>query len=348
MASAEPTATQLRRGRLIARIGLRFAAVTAILAAWVAVPPSAPAIAFPGGHRFAFSIVDDTDLASLERLKPVYAVLERHGLRTTKTVWVLPRAPESVHDADLGDALSDPEYRAFILDLHRKGFEIALHGVRGGSSPRAQTLKGLDEFKSILGQYPRMHVNHSLNQENLYWGADLYGFLPLRWLAGFAVDYEFSGEEEGSPYFWGDVARERIEYVRRFTYREINLLSADPSMPYRVPGMPYVKYWFSTSDGDGVEKFAALLNDENLDRLEREGGVCFVYAHLGAGSFNKGHDVDPRYEDRIRAIAARNGWFAPASEILDHLRAQPTWTGEPGVRQQLRLDAKFVVQHFGL
>ena len=62
---------------------------------------------------------------------------------------------------------------------------------------------------------------------------------------------------------------------------------------------------------------------ETLDRLEREGGLCLVFAHMGAGSFNRGSGVDPRFEARIKDLASRNGWFAPASEILDYLQQQP-------------------------
>jgi hypothetical protein len=313
---------------------------------WIALPPSVPTVSFPEGKTFALSIIDDTDMATLDRLRPVYDVLERYGFRTTKTVWVLPQNG-SQHDADQGESLNDPDYREFIVDLQRKGFEIALHGVRGGSSRREDTLAGLEAFRSILGHDPRMQVNHSLNQENLYWGRHLYALAPLRWAAGLAISYDFSGHDPQSPYFWGDVARERIQYVRRFTYGEINLLAVNPAMPYRLDEMPYVNYWFPTADGDRVINFVKLLSDENLDRLEREGGVCLIYAHLGAGSFNRNGGVDPRFEERVRAVAARNGWFVPASEILDHLRNQPSWTGRLGLRDVIRLDVKFVLERVG-
>ena len=317
------------------------------LAVWIAVPPAVPAVSFPGGKTFAFSIVDDTDMATLERLRPLYQVLERYGLRTTKTVWVLP-ARSFEHDPDRGDSLSEPAYRDFIVDLQRKGFEIALHGVRGGSSLRADTLAGLEDYRTMLGHYPRMQVNHSLNQENLYWGRHLYAVAPLRWAASLAIAQDFSGHDPESPYFWGDFARNHIQYVRRFTYQDINLLTSNPSMPYRLDDKPYVNYWFPTANGDRVINFIELLKDENLDRLERERGVTLVYAHLGAGSFNKNGGADPRFEERIKAVAARNGWFAPASEILDHLRAQPTWTGDLSLRNRIRQDVKFVMQRVGL
>lgn len=310
-------------------------------------PPAVPTVQFPEGKRFAFSIVDDTDMARLERLQPVYAALDRYGLRTTKTVWVMEPSDVS-NSTNLGDYLRDPAYREFILGLQRKGFEIALHGVRGGSSHRSDVLQGLAEFRDVLGQYPRMQVNHSLNRDNLYWGRHLYDVWPFRLAGNVVIRHEFSGHDPSSEYFWGDVAKERIEYVRRFTYPDINLLAVSPAMPYHLAGKPYVNYWFPTANGDRVIEFDELLKDENLDRLEREGGVCLVYSHLGSGSFNKGGDVDPRFEARLKALSQRNGWFVPASLILDHLRRQPTWTGQMGNWESFRLDVKSMASQLGL
>src|SRR6202040_3687090 len=42
---------------------------------------------FPGGKRFALTIIDDTDVATVENLKPIYDLLYESGMRTTKTVW---------------------------------------------------------------------------------------------------------------------------------------------------------------------------------------------------------------------------------------------------------------------
>src|SRR5437899_2238785 len=49
---------------------------------------------WPEGKDFAFTIIDDTDNATLARIRPIYELLSELGLRTTKTVWVYP-APES-------------------------------------------------------------------------------------------------------------------------------------------------------------------------------------------------------------------------------------------------------------
>src|SRR6185436_5946929 len=46
-----------------------------------------PAGPFPGGARFAFTVMDDTDVATVENIRPIYRLFESLGMRTTKTVW---------------------------------------------------------------------------------------------------------------------------------------------------------------------------------------------------------------------------------------------------------------------
>lgn len=326
--------------RRIAKLALVSFGMVASTVAYFLYPPSPLIVSFPEGKRFAFSIVDDTDMATLERVKPIYELLDRYGVHTTKTVWVLD-TNEPGHQPNQGDTLHDPAYRTFIKELKGKGFEIALHGVRGGSSVRQDIMQGLEEFRSEIGQYPSIHVNHSLNRDNIYWGERRWSLAPFQWLYAFVGKHKFSGEDEKSAYFWGDLVKQHVRYVNQFTYGDINLLALNPSLPYRLSDKTYVNYWFPTADGDNLDRFEHLLRTENLDRLEREGGVCLVYAHMGAGSFNKGRDANPRFEARIRDLASRNGWFAPASEILDYLRKQPGWNGDLSFRETVRLELLF-------
>lgn len=331
-----------RRLRTLWRVAMTVTLVVTGALAVVLYPGTPPKLTFPEGKRFALTIVDDTDQTTLARARPLYAVLARAGLRTTKTVWALETAPASV-PTDQGESLDDQEYRQWVVDLQRQGFEIGLHGVRGGSSDRSTIGVGLDRFRDVLGVDPRVHVNHALNRENLYWGSERWWFPPFRWAFQLARPYPFDGHQPESISFWGDLAQQRLRYVRRFTYSEINLMRVNPWMPYHVPGMPYVPFWFEGSDGGSIDQFESLLSDANLDRLEREGGVTLIYAHLGAGSFNLDGNAHPRFVRRIEAVSRRRGWFVPASDILDFLAAQPGWKAEPSVRQLLQLELWFIL-----
>jgi hypothetical protein len=44
-------------------------------------------VEWPNGKRFAFTIVDDTDDATVQKVRPVYDFLLELGIRSTKTVW---------------------------------------------------------------------------------------------------------------------------------------------------------------------------------------------------------------------------------------------------------------------
>jgi hypothetical protein len=328
--------------RFALRLLLAATAGLGAFAAYILYPPPGRSIEFPEGKRFAFSIVDDTDMVTLERAKPLYDLLHAYGLRTTKTVWVM-ESSEPSHSPNQGDSLRDSGYRAFIVDLQRRGFEIALHGVRGGSSERADVQAGLDEYRQVVGRDPNLHVNHSLNLDNVYWGEHRWSFPPYRWLYAWFGDRPFAGHDPASKHFWGDLVQQRITYVNQFTFADINLLNVTASFPYHLPDKPYVNLWFPTANGDNLDAFEALTSADNLDRLEREGGVSLVYTHLSAGSFNTDEGgVEPRFEARLRDIAGRDGWFAPASEILDYLKSQPGWREVPSWRERVRLETLFL------
>ncbi len=305
-------------------------------------PPTANPIKFPNGKLFAFTIVDDTDMATLDDIEPIYDLLHEYGFRTTKTVWVLD-STERDHPPNRGDSLQNANYRRFIFDLQQKGFEIALHGVRGGTSNRDDILAGLNQFQEILGQYPKMHINHSLNRDNVYWGKDRMSFGPYNWLQAVVSPVRFSGHDPASPHFWGDATKQHIQYVRRFTFPDINLLRINPSFPYHLPGKEYVNYWFPTSNGNNADDFIELIGKENLDQLEREGGICIVYTHFGAGSFYRNGQIRPEFESRIKDLSTRNGWFVPATELLDYIRSQPGWDPDLTFRERVRLESIFLI-----
>jgi hypothetical protein len=281
---------------------------------------------FPDGRRFAFTVVDDTDVATVANVKPVYDLLEQLGMRVTKTVWPVA-CEEGSKNFSSSETLADPAYRAFVLDLQRRGFEITWHGATMESSPRERTVRALERFRELLGAYPRVHVNHAENRENVYWGAARVDHPLLKRIAqgGKPREY-FSGHIESSPMWWGDLCAEHIVYARNLTFSDINTARVNPSMPYRDPARPLVPWWFSASDADDVDEMNALLHPDHQARLEKEGGFCIVATHFGKRYVRDGA-VDPTFRARLEALARRPGWFPTVGELLDWLRAQ---RGGPG------------------
>jgi hypothetical protein len=277
-------------------------------------------VTWPDGKSFAFTVFDDTDHATLENVRPVYELLAGLGMRTTKSVWALGSSGTAPIGGETAD---DPEYRAWTLELQAAGFEIASHGARDETSTRAQVVEAMDRFREVYGHDPASLANHADCAESIYWGADrLTGATRLAYnlVTGFRRRGIFRGHVEGDPLFWGDVCRERVRYVRNFTYRDVNTLAQCPVMPYRDPDRPYVNAWFAGSEGANLDAFNTCLAEEEQDRLEAEGGACIMYTHFASGFVHDG-GLDPRFTELVTRLAGKNGWFVPVSTLLDHLAA---------------------------
>jgi len=103
-------------------------------------------IQWPDNKRFAFTIFDDTDVATLGNIKPIYELLASLGFRTTKSVW--PFSFEDRCSNFFGShTLENPDYSEYMRDLQDRGFEIAYHGARMESSERHTVEKSLKKFK---------------------------------------------------------------------------------------------------------------------------------------------------------------------------------------------------------
>jgi hypothetical protein len=296
----------------------------------------------PTGKRFAFSVLDDTDDSTRENVEPLYAMLREYGFRTTKTAWPLD-CPEGSRNFFAAETLQDKNYLRFVHELVDEGFELAFHGATMESSTRERTLEGLEFLRSEFGRYPRIFCNHGQNRENLYWGPRRFHSLPVRALSRVLMREQggsYEGDQEGSRFFWGDICREVIKYVRNFTFERLNMLEVDPDMPYHVASAPYVRYWFSTTDAPDVDAFNRVLSRRRIDRLAADGGVCIVSTHFGKG-FVKDGRVNPVTASLLRHLADKAGWFVPVSEVLDRLleagRGQTLTRGEV-----LRMELRFV------
>jgi hypothetical protein len=285
-------------------------------------------IDFPCHKKFAFTIFDDTDLATVENVKPIYDLLYQLGIITTKSVWVFPTSDVN-NEYYHSQTLSDSDYLNFIKSLHDKEFEIASHNASMNSSRRENILKAIDVFKEKLGFYPNAHANHTNNIENIYWGHERFDIPILRFIMRYLSKSSGStGHKVNSPHFWGDICQKHLTYVRNLVFKEINLLNINPTLPYKDPKRPFVNYWFSSSEGGNVSSFNNLLSSKNQDKLEREGGICIVYTHF-ANDFVKDGKVNFETKKLLTELSKREGWFVPVSTLLDFLRSQQDTDDRP-------------------
>jgi len=71
-----------------------------------------------------------------------------------------------------------------------------------------------------------------------------------------------------------------------------------------------------------VEEFNHLVNPKNIDKLERVNGVCIVYTHFASGFVDKNGELDSDFKKNVDYLSNRNGWFVPASILLDYMQSQ--------------------------
>jgi hypothetical protein len=131
---------------------------------------------------------------------------------------------------------------------------------------------------------------------------------------------DFQGQKENSKYFWGDLCKEKTKYVRGWATDNINTSGTNTRMPYHVLDKPYVNYWFDCSDGYNYSKFMRLISDKNIKRLVSEKGTSIIYTHFAYGFVDRPtHSLKRDFQEQLTKISRMNGWFAPASTILDRL-----------------------------
>ena len=188
--------------------------------------------------------------------------------------------------------------------MQAKGFEIGWHGASWQSSPREETIRGLDTFAALFGHDPRAAANHTGQAEGMYWAEKrLTGIHVLLYdlLTRMRNRGRYRGDVAGDPHYWGDVCRERIKYFRNFVFQDINTLKACPLMPYHDPRRPLVNYWFAASNGVDLRRFNDCLAEKHQDQLEEEGGACIMYTHFAFGFMRQG-SLDPRFRCAHGAI----------------------------------------------
>lgn len=306
-----------------------------------------PRVRWPGGARFALAIVDDTDRTTLDDGPLVYDLLSEVGIAATKTVWPLePLGPPRTG----GASCEDPDYLAWVLRVQAAGHEIGYHDASDGSSTRERTLEALDRFRELFGHDPRIGADHSANLESLHWCEDrLSGVRSLAYRAVGPIVWgerlRSLGHVPTSPYYWGDLCRERIAYWRGFTFHATNTLAACPALPYHDPRRPSVRWWYAGVEAPHLEPFLAATAPAQIDQLEAAGGVAILATHFGTDFVRDGR-LDPRFVARMHELAARDAWFAPTSQVLDHLRAfrgDRTITGIERTRLEWRWVADQVV-----
>ena len=278
-----------------------------------------PAIRWPEGKQFAFTVFDDPDGCSKESRR-IYHFLADLGFHTTMAVW--PLAPRREVNSR-GETCGDPDYRRYAFDLQERGFELGYHNAAPHPCTRDEIIESFERYRDYFGHYPTSGANH-YNTDAIYHGLDrlLHGYRRAIYdLAHLGRQRNrFQGHVESSPYFWGDLCRQHLKYFRNWVFRDINTLKACPVQPYTVPERPYINAFFCSSEGTNSAAFLETVTEATVERLSEEGGMCIMYTHFGKG-FVAGGKLNPDFVRVMTKLSKMNGWFPTTTALLDHLAA---------------------------
>ena len=280
-------------------------------------------IKYPNGKEFAFTILDDTDDTTVANGRPVYNLLKEANIKITKTVWAFDTARENQGPYFAGETLESPEYLDWVHELDKSGFEIAFHNASMGTAKREKTINAINFLRQEFGKDIRLHCNHGQNRENLYWGSSRYNtplvklLLKIREILETNVIYE--GNIAGSPFFWGDIAKERISYMRSLSFNRLNGFSIPPKTLYYDDKKPFAPVLFNTADAPDIDHFNSLVTKKAIDNLRDCNGWAIVSTHIGKGFYRDGK-IDPTFCETIEYLKSMPGYYVPVTTLLDYLR----------------------------
>jgi hypothetical protein len=265
------------------------------------------------------AITDDPDQGSFDQFKTLYDLLLRLHLPTTRAMWVYEPSEATGTPAlpikFFAPVLTEKKCLDYCKMLHENGFEICLHGASSGNNTREGTKNALEYLENEIGP-SSVYICHSKNAENLYWDEKCVNARFFSAMLRLYTKNKCFGEIEGSKFFWGDICKDKIRFIRLFRTRQVNTLAFNPSMPYHDANKPYVNYWFSATKG----YLARLLEPYAIDCVCRENGASILYQYLHKYVNDKG-EIDPLVKTALERIAADSRiFFRPVSVILERLK----------------------------
>ena len=111
-----------------------------------------------------FSLTNDPDHGKTDDYRKVLRMLSRNGIFVTTAVFCKLKNDNSSLSRHCfkGDTntLEDTEYRDLMIEAKELGHEIAYHGYSQVSDTRDEFKKGLEIFKNIFGEYPKVYFEH--------------------------------------------------------------------------------------------------------------------------------------------------------------------------------------------
>lgn len=286
---------------------------------------------YPNGHNFAFTIIHDADSAYSQRLAPLFEVFDKLGLKITATLftfwadwarkgkvwseWNALGKGEDRFFVPIGVPLEDEKEAEFYKFLALRGHEIGMHTPSDTSDTREELIRAYKYFKKVFGHYPKVYVEHSnrsnkedqsnegANPESNYYSTDLLNFYK--------------------SWIWVD-GPGALPNKKHKKFYDILAVNGSPFSKFALDQYGIAKGFVRTgkwknSNGDG---FLDWYTQKNIDILSKERGLALVYTHLNYKWLDpKTRRMRKSIKNRLKYLVSKDGWFVPASKILDRFYA---------------------------
>lgn len=274
----------------------------------------------PDSYQAAVAITDDPDNGDILAFKTMYDFLMSIDFPTTRAMWVYKNAePTGTPPLKINftaPLLTESECLDYCKVLTKKGFEICLHGASSGNNNRFQTIDALNFLAKEINP-SSVYICHSKNAENLYWDVRTANSAIEKKILQLYTKNICFGEVVDSPYFWGDICREKIRFIRMFRTRAVNTLSFNPSMPYHDFSKPFVNFWFSATKG----YIPTLFTESNIDKLCEQHGASILYQYMHKYIISTSVIKDEVKRALERVAGDSRILKKPASFILERLKS---------------------------
>jgi hypothetical protein len=283
---------------------------------------------YPHGHAFAFTIVHDADSAYSRRLAPLFDEFDRLNLKLTVTafvfwaswakqgrIWSQWNRAADPFLAPIAVPLADTTEREFYLDLAARGHDVAMHTASETSDTTDDLRRAFECFAGSFGRAPTVYVEHSRRSKKDALENEGANPRSKYYSLGVLNDY--------SPWVWvdGPLGWPSAQEPKFYDLRAAN---GAPFTEKAAQKYGLKKVFMRTGkgrQGDG-EGFLDWYSTDNIDELERDRGLALVYTHLNEKWLDlQTCKMREPLRERLRYLAAKNGWFAPAAKILDRVAA---------------------------
>ena len=184
-----------------------------------------------------FSLTNDPDHGKTDDYRKILRMLAKNGIFVTTAVFCKLKDDNSSLSKHCfkgeTNTLEDTDYRDLMIEAKELGHEIAYHGYSQVSDTRDEFKKGLEIFRNIFGEYPKVYFEHGGHAS----------FHPTDKVK--KENLSFFGSDKTSKYFVKDIIKNVFDVVWTHDYLMDNLKRPLPLKEIFVEkdGITYLNRW---------------------------------------------------------------------------------------------------------